>query len=208
MQNFTKLVFVLLISLNVFTLQYANASCSAIDPFVSAGDSTNAVMPDMVFWNIIDKARKKSKGDFARQKTLMTDMLKTLDHLSIVMFNNKFLSLLDAANNEKLYVAANLIKPNCEEECFQDFKSYIIGLGKEQFFKIVSEPDNLASISIDETKKLDGLQECASDAYLSLVETDIPVTFKRNESITAMPKWGLDAELVKKYLPQLTEKLR
>ncbi len=200
-----KYLFVLVICMGLVCLN-THTCLAKISPPAAMADTTNAVMPDMVFWNIIDKARKKAKGDFGKQKVLLVDILKTLDPPSIVMFNNKFLSLIDAANYDKLYVAAQLIKPNCDEECFEDFKSWIIGQGKTVFFKMVSEPDNLSELDMETNSKWDGLQQCASDAYLDLNKEDIPVTFKRNTPITTMPKWGQDDKLVKKYLPKLFAK--
>jgi hypothetical protein len=173
---------------------------------VSESDTTNAVMEDGLFWSIIDKSRKKAKGNFEKQKTILIELLLELESKSIVMFNNKFLSLIDAANYDKLFVAANLIKPHCGEECFVDFRSWLIGQGKQSFFRMVSEPDNLAELKLDATIRWDGLQECAVDAYKDLNKAEIPVTFKRANNYSSLPKWGENPKLVKKYLPKLVER--
>jgi Protein of unknown function (DUF4240) len=169
------------------------------------GYVTNEVMDDADFWKLIEKSFKNADGDYNKQKTSLTKLLKKEEIKDIVRFNNKFFSLMDIANENRLFSAVSLVHPDCGDDCFIDFRVWLIGQGKETFFKVLGNPDELSKLSLSEEAVYNGLQFCADDAFKYLIDEHVPLSLK----IASEPRgtdFSKDKALQQKMFPSLWEK--
>ncbi len=76
----------------------------------------------------------------------------------------------------RLWGAARVIEDGCSDDCFRDFRGYLISLGRGPYERALRNPDSLASVAADaETGDWENADDVAPDAYSSVTSDDFPL---------------------------------
>ena len=171
---------------------------------LTSSDTTKQIMSEDDFWKLIDKSRAASNNNYQTQITSLKTILLTLDPSSIVKFDNTFTALLAASYDYKLWGASFVINGGCSDDCFHYFRQYLIGQGKEKFYKTIKDPESCVSwIKSEEEDNWEGLQYSAMEAYKQKTGKDIPKTYQPRFELKGKP---FDEETVMKQYPKLAKK--
>ena len=120
-------------------------------------------MKEHTFWQIINRS-KSPNNDIRDQAERLKALLNNLSKLEIVAFDRRFQQYLDRLYHWHIWGAIYLFNGGCPESTFTDFRSWLLGQGKERFEAVLQNPE----IIIDFVKPGDnwaGLQYCASTVY-------------------------------------------
>ena len=140
---------------------------------MSSTDFTQ-MMPREQFWGLIGRTRRESNGDYESQLELITECLLQLSQAEIVHFQNTLRVLMAEAYDWKLWAAAYIINQGCSDDCFEDFRGWLISHGEQTYKTALRNPDVLAELIEDDGDTWEGLLYCAPDAYREVFEQDIP----------------------------------
>jgi uncharacterized protein DUF4240 len=133
-------------------------------------------LDDAAFWRLIAETRSAAGNDTGRQSELLKDRLTKLSPASIVEFA-RIRHRLDArAYTWNLWGAAYMIEDGCSDDCFRDFRGYVISLGRGPYESALGNPDSLASVAQDaEAGDWENADNAAPDAYSSVTGNDFPL---------------------------------
>lgn len=205
----------LLISAPAFTLiSVCNAQSAKLASQISnkknepmnltATDSTGEILNEDEFWKIIDKSRTASRNNYQKQTEILTTILLTLAPREIEKFDNTFSALLAGSYNWKLWGAAYVINGGCSDDCFDYFRQYLIGHGRDKFYETLNDPESCVSwIKSEEDEDWEGLQYSAFDAYKEKTGNEIPKTYNPELKLKGQP---FDEDTVGKQYPKLAKK--
>ncbi len=138
-----------------------------------------AVEPE-TFWCLIDDTRRVADGEPEEHARVLTRRLARLAPAEILGFEERWRTYDVRAYRWDLWAAAYLLNGGCDEECFDDFRAYVIGLGREVYEQAVADADSLAFLAVlgPSTYQFahDGgpLAYAAEEAYLSVTGREIP----------------------------------
>jgi Protein of unknown function (DUF4240) len=162
------------------------------------------------FWQLTSDTRTEADDDTGRQSSLLEERLRKLPPDQIVDFARIRHRLDERAYTWDLWAAAFVIEDGCSDDCFRDFRAYLISLGREPYDAALRDPDSLAPVVQDaETGDWENADNVAPDAYESATGEDIPVD---DSDLSGTPRgqpWDDEDEdaLVQRY-PQLAAKFR
>jgi uncharacterized protein DUF4240 len=133
-------------------------------------------LDDASFWRLIAETRSAAGNDTGRQSELLKDRLTQLPPQQIVEFARTRHRLDQRAYTWDLWGAAYVIEDGCSDDCFRDFRGYLISLGRGPYERALSNPDSLASVAQDaETGDWENADNVAPDAYSSVTGGDFPL---------------------------------
>jgi len=174
-------------------------------------------MNEEQFWVVIQTMRNdalkqnydKRKDINKFQKKLLSKELEKLLPAEIQDFDTVFYTLLNYAYSYRLWGAAYWYNGGCSDDCFWDFRSTLISLGKELFYKVTDDPEHIAElIGLATTPFLadEGFQYVAWKVYKEKMGKDMPVNdVKFTDIVNTEYNFDFDDEtLMKKYYPKLT----
>jgi Protein of unknown function (DUF4240) len=167
-------------------------------------------MDDASFWRLIESTRDAAGNDTGRQSELLEERLRRLPANQIVDFQRIRHRLDQQAYTWDLWGAAYVIEDGCSDDCFRDFRAYLISLGPEHYDAAISNPDSLAPVVQDaEEGDWENADNVASDAYESVAGEDIPAD---DSDLSGEPRgepWDDEAQeaLVLRY-PRLAARFR
>ena len=149
---------------------------------VPAGESsaakpaaTPAGMDEAAFWQLTSDTRAASDNDTGRQSELLEERLSQLPAQQIVDFGRIRHQLDQQAYSWEIWGAAYVIEDGCSDDCFRDFRAYLISLGREPYEAALRDPDSLAPVVQDaEEGDWENADNVAPDAYESATGEDIP----------------------------------
>jgi hypothetical protein len=150
-------------------------------PSVSAPDiaqTENAVtgMTEAAFWQLMSETRSAAGNDTGKQSELLKDRLTQLSPAAIIEFARVRQRLDERAYTWNLWGAAYVIEDGCSDDCFRNFRGYLISLGEGPYVNALSNPDSLASVAQDaETGNWENADNVAPDAYSSVTGGDFPL---------------------------------
>jgi len=171
---------------------------------LTPADTTNELMNEDDFWKLIDKSRAAANNNYQAQITSLKSILLTLEPIDIEKFDNTFTALLAASYDYKLWGASYVINGGCSDDCFDYFRQYLIGHGKEKFYKTIKDPESSVSwIKSEEEDNWEGLQYPAMEAYKQKTGKEIPKTYQPKFELKGKP---FDEETVIKQYPKLAKK--
>jgi Protein of unknown function (DUF4240) len=131
-----------------------NAAARAADvPSDSApgvpSDSAAAppAMNRAAFWGLIESARAEADNDTERQSELLEERLSELPPRQIVRFQQIRRQMDERAYTWDIWGTAFVIDDGCSDDCFRDFRAYLISLGPRAFAAALRNPDSLARSS-------------------------------------------------------------
>ena len=97
------------------------------------------------FWGIVEAAKARSASAYERPENLMS-VLRDLSPKEILEFEKQFITVTDSAYTHELWAAAYLLNGGCSDDCFIDFRSWLISQGEKDFERVVNDPDTVGSI--------------------------------------------------------------
>jgi hypothetical protein len=129
-------------------------------------------------WRLIDEARGEAGSDTSRQSELLKERLTGLSPQAIVEFARVRRRLDRRAYTWTLWAAASVIEDGCSDDCFRDFRAYVISLGHGPYERALRNPDSLASVAQDAEKgDWENADDVARDAYSSVTGNDFPLEY-------------------------------
>jgi hypothetical protein len=171
----------------------------------------SARMDEAAFWDLIAETRTAAANDTARQSALLKERLSRLSPQEIIDFAEIHDRLDEGAATSDLRGAASVVEDGCADDCFGNFRSYLISLGQDPYESALVDPDSLASVSlIDETGDWPKAENVAPDAYASVTGADLPVTDTDSDSTGGIDGTTLvedPAAMASRY-PQLVARFR
>jgi hypothetical protein len=103
-----------------------------------------------------------------------------------------------------------VIEDGCSDDCFRDFRAYLISLGRAPYEAALKDPDSLAPVVEDaETGDWENADDVAPDAYEDATGEDIPTG---DSDLSGKPRgaeWDDEQQdaLVRRY-PALADRFR
>jgi Protein of unknown function (DUF4240) len=162
------------------------------------------------FWRLIAETRAAAGDDTARQTSLLETRLRHLSPAQIAEFGSIRHRLDERAYTWDLWGAAYVIEDGCSDDCFRDFRAYLISLGQGPYDKALANQDSLARVVQDaETGDWENADDVAADAYQAVTGEDMPTG---NSDVSGSPRgtpWDDERahELVRRY-PALAARFR
>jgi hypothetical protein len=134
-----------------------------------------AGMDEAALWQLIAHTRAESGNDTGRQSELLEERLSRLPARQIADFAEIRHRLDERAYSWKIWGAAYVIDDGCSDDCFRDFRAYLISLGRDAYEAAMRNPDSLAPVVQDaEEGDWENADNVAPDAYESATGEDIP----------------------------------
>jgi hypothetical protein len=137
---------------------------------------TIAAMDDDRFWRIIDQSRSSAGGSVEDQTGDLTTTLAGLPAQEIAAFDVAFAAHRDELYSWDLWGAAYLLMGGCSDDCFTDFRSWIIAQGQDYFEAVRSDPQALADGRLENAGQVgeaELLSYAAMDAYVEATGREI-----------------------------------
>lgn len=169
-----------------------------------------AGMDEAAFWQLMADTRADSGNDTGRQSELLEERLRGLPAQQIVGFARIRHRLDQRAYTWGIWGAAYVIDDGCSDDCFRDFRAYLISLGRGPYEAALRNPDSLAPIVQDaEEGNWEDADNVAPDAYESAAGEDIPTDDSDLSGNLRGEPWDDEAQgaLVQRY-PALTARFR
>ncbi len=98
------------------------------------------------FWTLIADVNSDSGNSCETQAQLISERLAEMEAIEIRDFDSIFHQLLDKAYSWHLWSAAIIIGGVCSDDCFLDFRAWLIGQGKEVYFSALDNPETLVDV--------------------------------------------------------------
>ena len=189
----------------------ASGSSGASGESAASGDSSAEVgMTPAAFWQLTSDTRSSAGNDTGRQSELLEERLRRLPPREIVDFQRMHHRLDERAYTWDLWGAAFVIEDGCSDDCFRDFRNYLISLGPQVYEAALKDPDSLAPVVQDaEEGDWENADSVAGDAYEEAAGEDIPVD---DSDLSGDPRgepWDDEDQdaLVQRY-PRLADRFR
>jgi hypothetical protein len=192
----------------------SSPAATAPAPAPPASTAPHAAAPSRLgadgFWRLVAETRAAAGGDTARQTALLATRLRHLPPSQIAEFESTRHRLDEQAYTWDLWGAAYVIEDGCSDDCFRDFRAYLISLGPGPYDKALANPDSLARVVQDaETGDWENADDVAGDAYQAVTGEEIPTgDYDLSRSPRGTP-WDEEQEdeLVQRY-PALAARFR
>ncbi len=148
---------------------------TAVETTTVAKPTSTAQPAATEFWRLIAETRRAVGNDTGRQSELLKHRLTQLSPTAIVTFWRMRRRLDRRAYTWALWGAATVIEDGCSDDCFRDFRGYIISLGRGPYERALRNPDSLALVAADaEAGDWENAGDVAPDAYSSVTGNDFP----------------------------------
>jgi Protein of unknown function (DUF4240) len=134
---------------------------AADGPAAPAPEAPPAPMTPAAFWSLIGDTRGEAGASTERQSELLDGRLEKLPDSQQKRFDAIRHGLDQRAYTWDVWGAAYVIEDGCSDDCFQDFRMYLISLGRDRYEAALRDPDSLASLIQDPEA---GQWEAALDA--------------------------------------------
>jgi hypothetical protein len=168
------------------------------------------VIDEARFWRLTADTRAAADNDTGRQSELLDARLRRLPAEQIAAFERIRRKLDRRAYTWEVWGAAYVVEDGCSDDCFRDFRAYLISLGRGPYETALRNPDALASTVEDaETGDWENADDVAPDAYESVAGEDISGD---SSDLSGNPRgapWDDDhaEQLVQRY-PRLAARFR
>jgi hypothetical protein len=168
------------------------------------------VMDEPAFWRLIATTRTDADNDTGRQSELLDARLRRLPPQQIAAFERIRRAQDRRAYTWDLWGAAYVVEDGCSDDCFRDFRGYLISLGRGPYETALRDPDALAPTVQDaETGDWENADDVAPDAYESVTGEDIPGDSSDLSGDPRGTPWDDDhAEALVRRYPRLASRFR
>lgn len=120
------------------------------------------------FWDIIGRSLEASGGSIERQAAGLEDILAALPPAQVASFNARFASKNLELYSWELWGAAYVLNGGCSNDCFEYFRSWVVGQGPDYFKAVQRDPkvlnDGRLSFAL-ESDDAEWLSYVGEDAY-------------------------------------------
>ncbi len=162
-------------------------------------------MDEKAFWELIESSRAESDGDVDALLEVLRERLAELPSERIVAFDRIFGVLHAGAYRWDLWAAAYVIQGGCSDDRFMDFRSGLIGLGRDVYYAALSDPESLAALPGEaEEIAVEELTYVASEAYEAATGEELPDRESSGPSEPIGEPWD-EATVGQKY-PKLAKR--
>jgi len=100
------------------------------------------MLDEVVFWKIIARSLDES-SDEQEQEEVLIDLIQKLTLKEMIGFRLRTDRLLYDTYNSSMWCAAYIINGGCSDDGFEYFRNWLISRGKDVFYKVKENPDNL-----------------------------------------------------------------
>jgi hypothetical protein len=163
------------------------------------------LMETETFWKIIETTKSKSFGDYEKQQSELEKELLKLTAKEVLEFDNKFRTLKGEIYNWNFWAAAYIINGGCSDDCFSDFRGWLIGQGKSIFNNAIQNIETLSELKETNDGDWEGLSYIPTDIYEKKTGNDMPQGIQENFEITG-EEWEEDENNLKNRFPKLYTK--
>ena len=169
--------------------------------------TSDNLMDEDKFWQIIQSTKDKAKDDFENQQEELEKKLQKLTPDEIILFGNRFRFFRGQAYTWKLWGAIYIIHGGCGDDSFNDFREWVIGQGKEFYYKTIKDPETLVEVETEliEETEWEGLGYVPSTVFEELTGQKMPYPFKENIE-TIGTEWKEKGDDLKNMFPKLYAK--
>ena len=176
-------------------------------PKNSSFTPSDGLMDEDQFWKIIKTTKDNSNGDFEQQQKELSDELHKLTPDDIILFGNRFRYFRGQANKWDLWGAIYIINGGCSDDSFNDFREWVIGQGKDFYYKTINNPETLVEVDREQIEDIDyeGLGYVPSTVFEELTGQEMPYPFQENNDTTGS-EWQEEGDDLKNMFPKLFEK--
>jgi hypothetical protein len=101
---------------------------------------------DELLWAIIDRVRKRAKGDLQRSCDAFRAELEALGDRQLRAVEAAFSEKMQRAYHNRLWHAAYVIHGGCGDDAFWDFRAGLVALGKKVYEAALKHPDSLSAV--------------------------------------------------------------
>jgi hypothetical protein len=137
--------------------------------------STENLMDEEMFWQVIKHSKSKCKGGYQIQCQFLTQNLSKLSSKEIIQFDRTFGILMAKSYSYKLWEAAYSLNGGCSDDSFEYFRSWLIAQGKNKFYWTLKYPRLLLLIGVkDFIENYEGMAYCAMEAYQEKTGNSLP----------------------------------
>jgi uncharacterized protein DUF4240 len=188
----------------------SGAPAAAPTPDDAQAPANPAGMDEAAFWQLTADTRAAAGNDTGRQTELLEERLSQLPAQQIVEFERIRHRLDQQAYTWDIWGAAYVIDDGCSDDCFRDFRAYLISLGRDPYEGAMSDPDSLAPVVQDaEEGDWENADNVAPDAYESATGEDIPTDDSDLSGNPGGESWDDEDQeaLVQRY-PRLAARFR
>jgi hypothetical protein len=210
MSRSTFVVLLLVVALVGYGLRGAGEPGATRDVAARPAPSHAGALGEAGFWTLTASTRADAGNDTGRQSELLEERLRKLPPRQIADFQRIRRRLDRRAYTWDLWGAAYVIEDGCSDDCFRDFRAYLISLGPEAYAAAMRDPDSLAGVVEDaEEGDWENADSVAADAYESATGEDLPVS---DSDLSGDPRgepWDDESQelLVQRY-PRLADRFR
>ena len=158
------------------------------------------------FWKIMLETNKESGGEPSIQQELIEKKLNEKSPDEIIEFDNIYRELINKAYDWKLWAAAYIVNGGCSDDCFMDFRGWLIAQGEEIYTKALADPDSLSELdNLEEDMEWEGYGYLAFTVYEKKTGKEMPINPETNHpSEPKGEQW--DEDELESLLPKLSEK--
>ena len=169
--------------------------------------SSDKLMDEEQFWKIIKSTKDNSSGDFEQQQQELANELRKLTPTDIILFGNRFRYFRGQANTWELWGAIYIIHGGCGDDSFNDFREWVIGQGKEFYYKTIKDPETLVEVDTDKIEEVEweGLGYVPSTVFQELTGQEMPYPFQVKHDTTGT-EWEEETDDLKNMFPKLYAK--
>jgi hypothetical protein len=169
--------------------------------------SSDKLMDEDQFWKVIQTTKDNSNGDFEEQQEELANELRKLTAGDIILFGNRFRFFRGQANTWELWGAIYIIHGGCSDDSFNDFREWVIGQGKEFYYRTIKDPESLVDFDTDSMDEVEweGLGYIPSTVFEEMTGQDMPYPFKEQIETTGT-EWEEESDDLKNRFPKLCAK--
>jgi Protein of unknown function (DUF4240) len=182
---------------------------ATVKPAQPRPEPTPASSREPLFWQLIEQTRRAAGNDTGRQSGLLKDRLTQLSPSAILQFERTRRQLDRRAYTWAMLGAASVIEDGCSDDCFRDFRAYVISLGRGPYMRALRNGDSLASVARDaENGDWENADDVAPDAYSSVTGNDFPYDEEDVSGPPAGRRVDLSGPLLRRRYPRLAARFR
>ncbi|MEZ4927039.1 MAG: DUF4240 domain-containing protein [Saprospiraceae bacterium] len=158
------------------------------------------------FWKIMLETNKESGGESEAQQELIAQKLSEISPDEIIIFDNIFQEFMNKAYDWKLWAAAYIVNGGCSDDCFMDFRGWLIAQGEEIYNNALTDPDGLSALdNLVEDMEWEGYGYLAMTVYEKKTGHEMPMNQETNySSEPSGEQW--DEDELESLLPKLSQK--
>lgn len=154
------------------------AGTGALRRALRGGRADAGGVEETEFWEIVDSTREAAGEDPVDHADLLVERLSMLDPVAVTDFARHFESRFQRAYRWDLWGAAWVLLDGASDDCFENFRSWLIARGRRVFEGALHDPDALSELLPRFDEDADGEAEdigyAAFDAYEQLTGGELP----------------------------------